>query len=31
MKRLSIFTLALVALAGFMVTTVLAQSPHFLR
>jgi hypothetical protein len=31
MKKLSILTLTMIALVGFMATTVLAQSPHFLR
>src|SRR6266496_3446571 len=31
MKRLSILTLAMVALAGFMAITVWAASPHFLK
>jgi hypothetical protein len=31
MKRVSILTLAMVALAGFMAITVWAASPHFLR
>jgi hypothetical protein len=31
MKRLSILTLTMVALAGFMAITVWAQNPHFLR
>ncbi|SRR6266567_4915645 len=31
MKRLSILTLTMIALVGFMATTVRAQSPHFLR
>jgi hypothetical protein len=31
MKKLSILTLAMIALSGFMATTVRAQSPHFLR
>ena len=30
MKRLSILTLTMIALAGFMVTSVWAQNPHFL-
>src|SRR5947209_2191512 len=30
MKKLSILTLTMIALAGFMATTVRAQSPHFL-
>ena len=30
MKRLSIITLTMIALAGFMVTSVWAQNPHFL-
>src|SRR5213592_2300910 len=30
MKRLSILTLAMLALAGFMATTVRASSPHFI-
>jgi hypothetical protein len=31
MKRLSILTLTMIALSGFMATTVRAQNPHFLR
>jgi hypothetical protein len=31
MKKLSILTLTMIALVGFMATTVRAQSPHFLR
>ena len=31
MKKLSILTLAMVALVGFMATTVRTQRPHFLR
>ena len=31
MKKLSILTLSMVALLGFMATNVWAQSPHFLR
>ena len=31
MKRLSILTLTMVALAGFMAISVWAQNPHFLR
>jgi hypothetical protein len=31
MKKLSILTLSMVALVGFMATTVRAQSPHFLN
>jgi hypothetical protein len=31
MKKLSILTLTMIALSGFMATTVRAQSPHFLK
>ena len=31
MKRLSILTLTMIALAGFMATTVRADSPHFIK
>jgi hypothetical protein len=31
MKKLSILTLTMIALSGFMATTVRAQNPHFLR